>query len=174
MKGSTGGKTGLLPPDGYAYVMVIAAAAVLAILSAAVSTLASYEVRHDKEMELLFRGRAYARAIGDYYLSGPAGKTHSYPRQLEDLLSDPRYPRRRYLRALYPDPFGAGWTLVRTPDGGITGLFSKCQQEPLKQAGFPPELQAFEGAKHYSDWIFAYQPSSMGTASQETSGVPGD
>ncbi len=159
---------------GYAYVMVIVAVAVLAILAAAVSALVSYEVRHDKEEELLFRGQAYARAIGDYYMAGPAGKTHSYPRQLEDLLSDPRLPNRRYLRALYPDPFGAEWAFVKNPNGGIMGVASQCHDQPLRQNGFPPEFQAFAGAKHYSDWVFVYQPNGTAPGSQGTGAVPGD
>ncbi len=156
--------------------MVITATAVLAILAAVASTLESYEVRHDKEMELLFRGGAYARAIGAYYMAGPAGKTHAYPRQLDDLLSDPRYPRNRYLRALYPEPFGAGWSLVRSPDGCIAGVASQCQEKPLKQDGFPKDFQNFAGSEHYSDWIFLYQPSGTGAGavSQGSSGVEGD
>ncbi len=151
--------------------MVIAAAAVLAILAAAVSELVSYEVRHDKEMELLFRGGAYARAIGAYYRAGPAGKAHTYPRQLEDLLFDPRFPRKRYLRALYPEPFGAGWALVRSADSGITGLASQCQEKPQKQDNFPPEFQNFTGTAHYSDWIFLYQPNGTGQAVSQAQGT---
>lgn len=153
---------GLENQGGYAYVMVIAAAAVLAILAAIAAVLTSYEVRHEKEMELLFRGLAYEKAIGAYYRAGPAGQTHSYPHQLEDLLFDPRFPRKRYLRALYPEPFGSGWALVRSADGSITGLASQCHEKPLKQDGFPSELQSFAGSEHYSDWIFLYQPNTAG------------
>ncbi len=174
MKTARLGEKGPEGEGGYAYVMVIAAVAVMAILAAAVSVLTSYEVKHDKESELLFRGGAYARAIGAYYLAGPAGQTHVYPHRLEDLLSDPRFSHRRYLRALYSEPFGAGWSLVRNPDGGITGVASQSKDKPLQQDGFPPAFQSFAGAQHYSDWIFLYQPSTAGAVSQGAAAVPGD
>ncbi|MGH7738709.1 MAG: type II secretion system protein [bacterium] len=146
---------------GYAFVMVIAAAAILAILVGVTSVLTSYEVRHDKEMELLFRGLAYERAIQAYYLASPPGQTHTYPRQLADLLSDPRFIHQRYMRMLYPDPFGTDWSLVRSSDGGIAGVASQCQEKPIKQDNFPPAFQSFAGAAHYSDWIFMYQPGTV-------------
>jgi hypothetical protein len=153
---------------GFAFVMVILAAAVMAILAGVVTVLMSYEVRHEKEMELLFRGEAYARAIGDYYMAGPAGKARRFPQRLEDLLDDPRFPRRRYLRNLYTEPFGAGWALVLSPDGGITGLASQCKDKPLKQIYFPPEFGNFVGSEHYSDWVFLYHlpPTGAGVASK--------
>lgn len=159
---------------GYAYVMVIVAAAVLAVLAAVASVLTSYEVKHDRERELLFRGLAYERAIGAYYTASPPGKAHSYPRQLEDLLSDPRFLRRRHLRALYPEPFGAGWALVRAADGGIVGVASQSQEKPLKQDHFPPEAANFSGAAHYSDWIFRYQPKSAAAGATPAPGTSTD
>jgi type II secretory pathway pseudopilin PulG len=143
---------------GFAYVMVLAAVAVLAILAAVTSELVSYQVRHDKEMELLFRGLAYENAVGAYYQASPPGQIHTYPRALEDLLLDPRFLHQKYLRQLYRDPFGGEWSLVRSVDGGIAGVASQCREKPLKQDGFPAQTQNFAGAAHYSDWIFFYQP----------------
>src|ERR1700733_5608223 len=102
-------RPGWLNEGGYAYVMVLAAVVVLAILAGTAATLASYEVRHDREEELLFRGLAYERAIQGFYLSHQPGTTPSFPRRLEDLLLDPRFTHQRYLRTLYPDPMGKGW-----------------------------------------------------------------
>lgn len=143
--------------------MVLVAAAVLAILACAASVLTSTQVRQDREQELLFRGLAYQRAIGDYYMDSPPGQPHNYPRRLQDLLSDPRFLRRRHIRALYPEPFGAGWTLVKTRDGGIAGVASQSPERPRKQDGFPAELAGFKGAAHYSDWVFLYQPGRGGS-----------
>jgi|HubBroStandDraft_1064217.scaffolds.fasta_scaffold75990_1 type II secretory pathway pseudopilin PulG len=145
---------------GYAYVMVLAAAVVLAILAGTAAILASYDVRHDREEELLFRGLAYERAIQSFYLSNQPGTTPSFPRRLEDLLLDPRFTHQRYLRTLYPDPVGKGWSLVQAPDGGIAGVASQSKERPLKQDNFPDVFSGFTGAQHYSDWIFLYQPGS--------------
>lgn len=155
--------------NGFAYVMVLAAVVVLAILAETAYVLTSYEVKHDREMELLFRGRAYERAIRNYYLSTPLGQTPSYPRRLEDLLSDPRVIHQQYLRELYADPMGAGWNIVQSADGGIAGVASKSQDKPVKQANFPTEFQKFEGASHYSDWAFVFDSS---TISMPVSGSP--
>ena len=139
--------------------MVLAAVAVLAILSAVTSELVSYEVRHDKEMELLFRGLAYENAIGAYYQASPPGQIHSYPRALEDLLLDPRFLHQKYLRQLLScDPFGSDWSIVRLSRWRDRGVASQCQEKPLKQEGFPSQARNFTGAAHYSDWIFLYQP----------------
>lgn len=145
--------------------MVLAAVVVLAILSEAAYELTSYAVRHDKEEELLFRGLSYENAIQSYYLSAPPGTPPAYPQNLQDLLEDPRYLHKRHLRALYADPLGTDWALVRAPDGGIAGVASQSREEPLKQGNFPAGLEGFEGARHYSDWIFLYNPSAQSPAS---------
>lgn len=147
---------------GYAYVMVLAMVVILAILAEAAFTLTSYRVKRDKEEELLFRGTEYIRAIQSYYLSYPRGTFPLFPRKLEDLLNDPRYPNRHYLRILYKDPFGGDWLLVKAPDGGISGVVSQCQDKPMKVAGFLPPLDSFDGAQHYSDWMFVYKPPPQG------------
>lgn len=149
--------------------MVLAAVVVLAILAGTAAILTSYQVRHDREEELLFRGLAYERAIQDYYLSKPPGGTSSFPRRLEDLLLDPRFVNHRYLRALYTDPMGKGWTLVRAPDGGIAGVASQSQEKPFKQDDFPNVFSNFTGAQHYSGWIFLYQQGSPSPSGQRAS-----
>lgn len=138
--------------------MVLAAVVILAILAEAAFTLTSYRVKRDKEEELLFRGNEYLRAIQGYYLSYPRGSFPVFPRKLDDLLNDPRYPNRHYLRVLYPEPFGGTWTLIKAPDGGIAGVMSPSPDKPMKVTGFLPPLDSFEGAQHYSDWMFVYKP----------------
>lgn len=139
---------------GFTYLVVMVAAAVMAILAGAAATLTSREVRIEQEAELLFRGAAYRRAIRSYREAGGG-----YPRDLEDLLRDPRVAGRRHLRRLYPDPFGSGeWTLILTPGGGIAGVASKGKEKPWRQSGFPPEFAQFEGAARYADWLFTDSP----------------
>jgi hypothetical protein len=86
------------------------------------------------------------------------------PTQLEDLLEDKRYPMPvRYLRRLYPDPITGetDWGLVKAGTR-IAGVYSLSDKTPMKQAGFPPDYQAFSGKTSYRDWIFVVPPSSGG------------
>jgi type II secretory pathway pseudopilin PulG len=111
--------------------------------------------QRDREEELLHVGGEYRRALQRYYLAGGGER---YPRQLEDLLKDPRVPStRRFLRRLYPDPMtgSAEWGLVLAPGGLITGVYSKSEAEPIKKAEFRVADQGFVDKKKYSEWVFA-------------------
>ncbi len=148
---------------GFTYVMVLAAVVVMGILAEAAVVLSSRLVQVDREAELLFRGHAYRRAIRSYYEAGKPIK--AFPRDLDDLLDDPRFAHKRHLRTLYPDPLARDnkdkkgeWSLLRAPDGGISGVSSSSREEPLKQANFPKDLEKFEGAQSYSEWVFEYSP----------------
>ncbi len=151
--------------QGFTYIMVLAAVVVVGILADAAVALNSRMVRADREMELLFRGQAYQRAIQSYYLSGQS--TKSYPRHLEDLVKDPRFANKRHLRALYPDPMlqtgKDEWLLVRATDGGISGVASASKEEPFKKTNFPKGLEKFDQAKSYADWVFEYAPAQVRT-----------
>jgi len=140
--------------NGFTYVVVLVALVVIALLAQAATQLDSYTVRADKEQELLFRGQAYQSAIEAYYRAG-----NRYPRRLQDLLQDPRFHAKKYLRRLYKDPLTRGeWKLVLAPDGGIAGVASNSKQAPLKKGNFPNKLADFDNAPSYSQWIFAYYP----------------
>ena len=145
--------------------MVLAAVVVVGILADAAVALSSRVAQADREAELLFRGQAYQRAIQSYYTSGQSTKT--YPRNIEDMVKDPRFPNMRHLRALYPDPMskaGKGeWLLVRAADGGISGVASASKEEPFKKTNFPKGLEKFDQAKSYTDWVFEYVPIQMRT-----------
>jgi len=152
----------------------------LGVVAGAAHLMTSRIVRADKEAELLFRGREYQRAIADYYEAGKTVK--SYPHNLEDLVNDPRYPNRHYLRRLYKDPMtGGDWELVRAPDGGISGVFSGAPGKPLKQGRFPPSERGFANAASYGGWLFEYTPVGAGApgprsgsgSGSANSGIPG-
>lgn len=144
---------------GFSYAMVLAAIVIVGILVEAAHETTWHIVQSDREAELLFRGEAYRRAIQSFYQSNGA-----YPRQLEDLLKDPRSASRRHLRALYKDPFGrekkGEWTIVLAKDGGIAGVASTSSEEPLKRANFPKQFEKFAAAKSYKEWIFEYVPAA--------------
>jgi hypothetical protein len=117
--------------------------------------------KRDKEADLLFVGNQYRRAIARFYEGTPGG-IKRYPQKLADLLYDPRTPStQRYLRKLYPDPFGsAEWGIVKAPDGGVAGVYSLSQEKPLKTGNFKLRDAGFEAAQTYADWKFAYSPSA--------------
>lgn len=129
--------------------------------------LTSRRMRADREAELLFRGEAYRRAIRSFLEAGRPAAT--YPRSIDDLLADPRFPGRRHLRQRYSDPmFPAGdvpWRYIRGSDGGITGVASTSTAAPLRRARFALHQQAFEGAESYADWWFEHRPDAAARTS---------
>jgi type II secretory pathway pseudopilin PulG len=138
---------------------------ILAITAGVAEEMVSRQKRAEREVELIFRGTAYVRAIKSFYEANG-----QYPRQLEDLIKDPRAAHRRHMRMLYPDPMAKGelqqWQLVQSPDGGIAGVVSTSTDEPLKKANFPNELKQFEQAKSYKEWIFEYVPRLRSSIAQ--------
>jgi type II secretory pathway pseudopilin PulG len=141
---------------GFTYLGVLFLLAFLGIALGAATVLWRLESQRQREAELLFIGAEFQRALAAYYDGSPA-PAKTYPRALDDLLRDPRYPDvRRYLRRVYVDPMtgGAEWGLLRLADGGITGVYSRSDKAPLKRANFAGDQAAFAGAKTYADWRF--------------------
>jgi hypothetical protein len=120
-------------------------------------------VLREREAELLWIGNQYRIAIEGYYKN----REMRYPRTLDDLLKDPREPSvRRYLRKRFVDPITRSdqWGLVKAADGGIMGVYSRSEEQPVKVAGFKDANKAFEGAATYADWKFVYAPGVPGAA----------
>jgi type II secretory pathway pseudopilin PulG len=140
---------------GFTYLTVLFMVAILAGGMALAGEVWHTSAAREKEAELLFAGNQYRRAIERYYLTGPQ---RQYPRELTDLLRDPRRPgTERYLRKLYLDPVtGQPFVLVKAPDGGILGVHSASDAKPFKTSGFKPRDAAFEGAGKYADWKFVH------------------
>lgn len=140
---------------GFTYLTALFAVAILGGGLALAGEVWETSVKREREAELLFAGNAYRAAIERYFLSGPQ---RQYPRDLEELLEDPRRPgTERYLRKLYADPVtGKAFGLVKAPDGGIVGVHSASEAAPLKIAGFGKRDATFEGAAKYSDWKFVH------------------
>jgi type II secretory pathway pseudopilin PulG len=131
------------------------------------------QVQRDRETELLFIGNQFRRAISLYYERAPGG-LRQYPKQLEDLLQDPRYPNvQRHLRKLYLDPMTgkAEWGLMKAPDGSIIGVYSLSEEMPIKTAGFSGLDAAFADSVTYREWKFAYLPAdARGAGGRSTPG----
>src|SRR5204863_1369379 len=137
---------------GFTYIGLLLGIAIMGFFMAAVSEVWYTAVKREREAELLYAGDQIRRAISRYAASAPG--VERYPRRLEDLLRDPRYPLpRRYLRQLYRDPMtpSGEWELVKTGDF-ITGVHSLSEDAPLKSAGFRFADRAFEDKQKYSEW----------------------
>lgn len=142
---------------GFAYLSILFVVALMGGGLSLASEVWHTSVRREKEAELLHVGGEVRKAIERYYLAGP----RQYPRELADLVKDPRQPGTvRHLRRIYRDPITgeANWGLVRAPDGGVAGVHSLSEDAPLKTAGFRLQEQGFEKAVTYADWKFVYVP----------------
>ena len=147
---------------GFTYLTVLFLVAFMGLGLALAGEVWQTGIAREREVQLLYAGNQYRRAIERYYLSG----LNQYPRSLEDLLKDPRKPNtERYLRKLYIDPLTAKgeWGIVKGPDGGIMGVYSQSEDKPIKVAGFALVNRDFEGAAKYSDWKFFYSPQAQRT-----------
>jgi len=144
---------------GFTYLTVLFVVAMMSVGLALAGEVWETSAKREREAELLHVGDEYRKAIERYYLSG----TRQYPRNLSDLVKDPRQPGVvRHLRRLYPDPITGKeeWGLVKSADGGFAGVYSLSEAAPLKSAGFAVRDAAFEGKAKYSDWQFVFAPTS--------------
>jgi type II secretory pathway pseudopilin PulG len=174
-----------LPSDeGFTYVGLLLAVVFFGLGSVGVARALASSERGEKERELLFVGQQFRDAIGSYYTTGPGGAR--YPEKLEHLLEDSRFPTLvRHLRRIYPDPVTGKteWGLVMAPEGGIMGVFSLSEREPMKRANFAPPNQRLndavmmaatkEGSRYsYRDWQFVYLSANaaLGTKRPLTGG----
>jgi type II secretory pathway pseudopilin PulG len=158
---------------GFTYLGVLFLVVLMGAALAGTGQLWSTASQRAKERELLWVGSQYARALRSYYRSSVG--VARYPQRLEDLLEDKRVPTvRRHLRRLYPDPVTSSldWGLVRSFDGGIAGVYSRSEREPMKISGFDPPWTDFAGVTSYSGWQFVAEldfleksPSGQGAES---------
>lgn len=139
---------------GFTYLGLLFAIAFIGLLLAGAGEVWHTTLKREREAELLFVGRQFARAIAAYHASTPGDIKH-WPKRLEDLIDDRRQPRTvRHLRRLYADPMTGmpEWGLIRSGEF-IVGIHSLGDGKPLKTAGFLPD-EEFAGAASYRDWHF--------------------
>jgi len=132
--------------------------AVLGVALAATAISWQTAVRREKELDLMFAGNQIRQAIALYYHRSP-GDVKEFPKRLQDLLKDPRFPTvERHLRRLYRDPLTgrSEWGLVASPDGGIMGVFSLAPGTPIRTVDFGPAEP--DRPASYRDWKFVVNP----------------
>jgi type II secretory pathway pseudopilin PulG len=142
---------------GFSYLALLMTVALIGVLTAGAVSSGATMQRRVVEDELLFVGAQFKKAFESYYAATPSGG-HPYPRRLDDLLRDSRYPTpRRHLRKIFPDPLSgeAVWGLVEVPGGGIMGVYSLATGTPIRVAGFSDEFASFVGKQRYVDWVFS-------------------
>lgn len=142
--------------SGFTYLGLLFLIALLCLALAAASIVHSVESRREKELQLVFAGEQIAAAIDSYAVS--SGRVaQPFPTELSELLSDQRsLVGLHHLRQIYVDPMtnSKEWGLLKTPQGGIIGVFSTSRERPLKQKNFPDGLSFPEQAKTYREWHF--------------------
>ena len=161
--------------EGFTYIGVLLAIALIGTQLALAGVVWSFAQTRQKERELLFVGGQFRTAISQYYLN-PKGPQKEYPRRLEDLLKDPRYPGTvRHLRKIYADPITAKkrWGLVRLPNGGIIGVYSLSEEAPIKTGNFRPAELSFTNKQRYADWKFVHAFGAQGVAAPGAPGTQG-
>ncbi|HKZ17856.1 MAG TPA: type II secretion system protein [Geobacteraceae bacterium] len=154
---------------GFTYLAALMIVMIMGIMLAAAGQSWKTIMDREREEEFLFRGMQYKDAIARWYKQPGATGQRQRPalNDLKDLLLDPNMPSKvRYLRTLYPDPLtGEDWVPIKGgATGGIIGVHSSSEQEPIKKANFPEGLEFLEGKEKYSEWQFLYEETATATA----------
>lgn len=153
------------PQRGYVYLWTLFAVMLAGVMLAGAGQMWQTVAQREKELDLLFAGDQFRRAIESYHDSSQVGGASRYPESLEQLLKDERGPTiRRHLRKIFLDPMtnSRNWGLITQKDGGITGVHSLFNGTPIKRANFPEEYSSFEKAGSYQEWKFAHSVSMAG------------
>jgi hypothetical protein len=138
---------------GYTFPLVLIILAGMAAGGVRLEISAGYGLRRDREEELLFRGRAYMRAIGAFY-----AQNKRYPRSLDELGGEEEPSKPRYIRQRYKDPMtGRDFLPLQTEDGEITGVISAGGGAPLRKADFDKDFIGFGKAQSYREWKFEWR-----------------
>src|SRR5215471_17820256 len=99
--------------SGYVLLVLLLSLALMIIVAAAVAPTISFDIKRDREEEMIHRGVQYSRAIRGYYK-----KFGRYPVKLEDLESANNL---RFLRKRYKDPItGQDFKLLHFGDVKLT------------------------------------------------------
>jgi hypothetical protein len=102
--------------DGYVLVTLLLMMALMAIFAATLVTSITFDIKRDREEEMIHRGTQYSRAIRAYYV-----KLGRYPTKIEDLqsTSNMRFLRKRYKDPLNCKPQCQDFKLLHYGDPGV-------------------------------------------------------
>jgi type II secretory pathway pseudopilin PulG len=143
--------------QGFVYIGLLTGLMILGIGLSAVSQVWTQASQRDREVELLFVGEQFRRAITRYYLESPPA-SRRFPTSIDELLEDRRTPGqvKRHLRKLYRDPITqtVRWGEVHLPGGQLVGVYSESLDRPLKSAEFSLRDKDFLDKSRYAEWVF--------------------
>lgn len=157
---------------GYAMAALLAGLTLTAVLAASALPVYSQVAKREREVELIFRGKQYARAIELYQRRFP----NMYPPTVERLLE------LRLLRTRYRDPVSQSgeFDVIRTgvsridlttaagrveaglPSsnapvfGGVAGVVSQSKEA---------SILTFNGSRHYNEWVFVARAPAVNSVS---------
>lgn len=150
--------------DGYILLTLLLFVALLSITAAAVIPSITFQIRRDREEELIHRGVQYSRAIRKYYK-----KFGRYPTSLKDLDNT---NNMRFLREHYKDPItGKDFKLLHFGEvqlgtgGGIAGATSAAALAAAGNAG-----AASPGGKTFSLGATSQTSSAEGQPGKQNTG----
>jgi len=127
---------------GYVLLLVVFMATALLVLAMMVAPNILTEGKREKEKEMIWRGKQYARGIKLYYR-----KMGRFPTNLDDLTK-PKVGSLRFLRQAYKDPMNVqdgSWRLIYVgPAGQLIGSLKP--QQPNLQFGQPAGIGTPVGA----------------------------
>ena len=178
---------------GYAMAALLVGMSVMAVLMSALLPVWSHMATREKEEELIFRGRQYARAIGLFQRKF----ANTAPPTI-DLLVEQRFLRKKYKDPITNDdfqPIYANQAAIQRPGGGPTaqrpgqGVSENTPAPQPLQSGFgstgvgpqggvigvtskskDESIKLYNGRSHYNEWAFVYVQTAQRPGQ---SGVPG-
>ncbi len=171
---------------GYTLIAVVIGMAVMTILIAAIVPSVATVMKRDREQELIFRGKQYARAISLFQK-----RYGRYPTQLKEMYEN----RPRTIRKIWKDPMcncldwqvinpnspdavvagGTGTATDRGRPGGLQptptpGVFGPSQETKnvgpiigVKSKVHTQALAEWRGQKFYDQWRFIMGDADRGT-----------
>ena len=130
--------------DGYAILLVLFFVTLLLLMTLTVAPNILTQGRRQKEIEMIWRGKQYSRAVKLYYR-----KTGKFPTSMDDLIK-PTVGNIRFIRQAYKDPMNAKdgeWRLIYVgPNGQLIGSLKPPQTLQLSGlagvGGTPPGTPA--------------------------------
>ena len=110
---------------GYAILLVLFFVTLMLLATISVAPNILTEGRREKEKEMIWRGKQYARGVKMYYR-----KTGKFPTSMDDLVK-PKLGSLRFMRQAYKDPMNAkdgDWRLIYVgPTGQLIGSLKPAQ-----------------------------------------------
>ena len=166
------------PTPGFSYIALLILLALISLVATATIQMGSLLERRAAEEELLAIGTEFRAALLSYANATIPGQPR-YPRTLDDLVKDNRYPNpRRHLRKIYIDPMTGSpeWGTLPSFDGkGIVAIFSLSDGKPIKINNFDKGMETFAAAATYRDWRFLGPGVDTGAPIKPTSpNAPGN